>query len=271
MAHGLAVAAVEREGDADFLSIVAGDLEAVRTPAQVRPLDGDPAIVAALFAPAGMPMKKKAMNAHDAVNALSVGGLKSLGERLTPQDGPDPRIAVGRHVGDDRFDLGEQLIVRQRRAASALLRAPGRPLGDVRAGGADRLADRGHCEPFPGDDSENASIVGAALFSGILGTGHHYYWIGMPAYWQWVGTIFSAVEPLPFFAMVLFAFAMVWKGQRRHPNNAALLWSPGCAVAAFLGAGVLGGSNQRETGKASKSSSSPSPRGLPAYRGPGCN
>ena len=43
-------------------------------------------------------------------------------------------------------------------------------------------------------------IIGTALFSGILGTGHHYYWIGAPAYWQWIGTIFSAVEPLPFFA-----------------------------------------------------------------------
>jgi nitric oxide reductase subunit B len=83
-------------------------------------------------------------------------------------------------------------------------------------------------------------IIGAALFSGILGTGHHYYWIGTPGYWQWIGTIFSAVEPLPFFAMVLFAFAMVWKGRRDHPNNAALLWSLGCAVAAFFGAGVLG-------------------------------
>jgi nitric oxide reductase subunit B len=83
-------------------------------------------------------------------------------------------------------------------------------------------------------------IIGTALFSGILGTGHHYYWIGTPGYWQWVGTIFSAVEPLPFFAMVLFAFAMIWKGRRDHPNHAALLWSLGCAVTAFFGAGVLG-------------------------------
>jgi nitric oxide reductase subunit B len=83
-------------------------------------------------------------------------------------------------------------------------------------------------------------IVGTALFSGILGTGHHYYWIGLPAYWQWIGSIFSAVEPLPFFAMVVFAFAMVWKGRRDHPNQAALLWSLGCAVTSFFGAGVLG-------------------------------
>lgn len=83
-------------------------------------------------------------------------------------------------------------------------------------------------------------IVGAALFSGILGTGHHYYWIGAPGYWQWIGSIFSAVEPLPFFAMVLFAFGMVWKGRREHPNKAALLWSLGCAVTSFFGAGVWG-------------------------------
>jgi nitric oxide reductase subunit B len=83
-------------------------------------------------------------------------------------------------------------------------------------------------------------IVGTALFSGILGTGHHYYWIGTPYYWQWVGSIFSAVEPLPFFAMVLFCFGMVWKGGRDHPNKAALLWALGCSVMSFFGAGVWG-------------------------------
>lgn len=83
-------------------------------------------------------------------------------------------------------------------------------------------------------------IIGCALFSGILGTGHHYYWIGLPAYWQWIGSVFSAIEPLPFFAMVLFAFGVVWKGRRDHPNKAALLWSLGCAITAFLGAGVWG-------------------------------
>lgn len=83
-------------------------------------------------------------------------------------------------------------------------------------------------------------IVATALFSGILGTGHHYFWIGMPAYWQWVGSIFSAFEVVPFFAMMAFAFVMVWKGRRDHPNKAALLWSLGCATLAFFGAGVWG-------------------------------
>jgi nitric oxide reductase subunit B len=65
------------------------------------------------------------------------------------------------------------------------------------------------------------AIAGLALFSGLLGTGHHYYWIGAPAYWQWVGSIFSTFEIAPFFAMVIFAFTMVWKGRRDHPNKAA--------------------------------------------------
>ncbi|PHR62718.1 MAG: nitric-oxide reductase large subunit [Robiginitomaculum sp.] len=83
-------------------------------------------------------------------------------------------------------------------------------------------------------------IVALALFSGVLGTGHHYYWIGTPGYWTWVGSIFSALEVFPFFAMVLFSFTMVWKGGRDHPNKAAILWSLGAAVLAFFGAGVWG-------------------------------
>ncbi|OJU98755.1 MAG: nitric-oxide reductase large subunit, partial [Shinella sp. 65-6] len=83
-------------------------------------------------------------------------------------------------------------------------------------------------------------IVGLALFSGILGTGHHYYWIGAPGYWQWIGSLFSTLEVAPFFTMVIFTFVMTWKAGRNHPNKAALLWSIGCSVMAFFGAGVWG-------------------------------
>lgn len=83
-------------------------------------------------------------------------------------------------------------------------------------------------------------IVALALFTGLLGTGHHYYWIGTPGYWQWIGSIFSSLEVAPFFAMVVFTFVMVWKGRREHPNKAALLWALGCSTMAFFGAGVWG-------------------------------
>ena len=83
-------------------------------------------------------------------------------------------------------------------------------------------------------------IIAMALISGILGTGHHFYWLTTPEYWQWIGSVFSALEPLPFFAMVLYAFNMVNRRRREHPNKAATLWALGTAVMSFLGAGVWG-------------------------------
>ena len=83
-------------------------------------------------------------------------------------------------------------------------------------------------------------IIAMALISGLVGTGHHFFWIGTPGYWQWLGSIFSAIEPIPFFMMTLFAFNVVNKRRRNHPNKAAVLWALGTAVMAFLGAGVWG-------------------------------
>ncbi|MGB0126287.1 MAG: cbb3-type cytochrome c oxidase subunit I [Rhodocyclaceae bacterium] len=83
-------------------------------------------------------------------------------------------------------------------------------------------------------------IVTLTLITGILGTGHHYYWIGAPEYWQWWGSVFSALEPIPFFAMTVFAFNMVNRRRREHPNKAATLWALGTGVMSFLGAGVWG-------------------------------
>jgi nitric oxide reductase subunit B len=83
-------------------------------------------------------------------------------------------------------------------------------------------------------------IIAMTLITGIIGTGHHYYWIGTPDYWQWWGSVFSALEPIPFFMMTVFAFNMVNRRRRNHPNKAAVLWALGTAVMAFLGAGVWG-------------------------------
>jgi nitric oxide reductase subunit B len=83
-------------------------------------------------------------------------------------------------------------------------------------------------------------IITMTLITGIIGTGHHYYWIGAPAYWQVWGSVFSALEPIPFFMLTIFAFNMVNKRRREHPNKAATLWALGTGVMAFLGAGVWG-------------------------------
>jgi nitric oxide reductase subunit B len=83
-------------------------------------------------------------------------------------------------------------------------------------------------------------IVGLTFISGILGTGHHYYFIGAPEYWLAVGAIFSSLEPLAFLGMAFYAVGMARIGQMNHPNKIALLWTVGCGVMSFVGAGFLG-------------------------------
>ena len=83
-------------------------------------------------------------------------------------------------------------------------------------------------------------IVGLTFLSGILGTGHHFYYIGAPSYWLWIGGIFSALEPLAFLAVALFAINMYRKGEKKHPNKTALNWTLGAAIVSFVGAGLLG-------------------------------
>lgn len=83
-------------------------------------------------------------------------------------------------------------------------------------------------------------VVGFTFLSGILGTGHHYYWIGTPRYWLMVGGIFSALEPLAFLGMAIYAISMAKKGGRQHPNKVAMTWTIGCSVMSFVGAGFLG-------------------------------
>ena len=83
-------------------------------------------------------------------------------------------------------------------------------------------------------------IVGLTFISGILGTGHHYYYIGVGKIWIIIGGIFSTLEPLAFLGMALFAISMYRKGEKKHPNKIALSWTLGTAIVSFVGAGLLG-------------------------------
>jgi nitric oxide reductase subunit B len=83
-------------------------------------------------------------------------------------------------------------------------------------------------------------IIAMTMVSGILGTGHHFFYMGAPEYWLWIGSISSAVEPLPFLLMILFAFTMAKERKIKHDNEMALTWAKGTAVMGFLGAGVWG-------------------------------
>lgn len=83
-------------------------------------------------------------------------------------------------------------------------------------------------------------IVGFTFLSGILGTGHHYYFIGTPKYWLVLGGLFSALEPLAFLGMAIYAIAMMRQGGKTQTNKTAMAWTIGCSVMSFVGAGFLG-------------------------------
>jgi nitric oxide reductase subunit B len=78
------------------------------------------------------------------------------------------------------------------------------------------------------------------LIAGLAGTGHHFFYMGAPGYWLWIGSIASAAEPIPFFLMILFAYNMVKNRRIQDDNKIALTWAKGTAVVGFLGAGVWG-------------------------------
>ena len=87
--------------------------------------------------------------------------------------------------------------------------------------------------------------------SGILGLGHHYFWIGTPEYWWEIGALFSALEPVPLVAMFVHVLYDWGKeegqlhaegGAHAHASNngPALAWIVTNAFGNFLGAGIWG-------------------------------
>ena len=83
-------------------------------------------------------------------------------------------------------------------------------------------------------------IVGLVFIAGIIGTAHHYYWIGVPSYWLPIGGIFSALEPVALVGMAIYAYSALRRSGLQHPNTLALHWTVGSAVFTMFGAGLLG-------------------------------
>jgi len=86
--------------------------------------------------------------------------------------------------------------------------------------------------------------------SGILGLGHHYFWIGTPEYWWEIGALFSALEPVPLVAMFVHVLYDWGKEQGKAKaegkegavmnNGPAMAWIVTNAFGNFLGAGIWG-------------------------------
>jgi nitric oxide reductase subunit B len=82
--------------------------------------------------------------------------------------------------------------------------------------------------------------VALVLGTGILGLGHHYFWIGTPDYWLTVGGFFSALEPLPLMGMVVHSVYDAGAQHMRTTNRPAFYWMLAEAFGNFLGGGVWG-------------------------------
>ncbi len=83
-------------------------------------------------------------------------------------------------------------------------------------------------------------IVGLVFIAGIIGTAHHYYWVGVPQYWLPIGGFFSALEPLALFGMAMYAYFAMRRSGFAHPNKLAIHWTVGSAIFTAFGAGLLG-------------------------------
>ncbi len=82
--------------------------------------------------------------------------------------------------------------------------------------------------------------VALVLFTGIIGIGHHYYWIGTPGYWLFWGAVFSVLEPVPIALMAYDGLASMRARRVQPVNRVAWYWLGGSVIGHLLGAGVWG-------------------------------
>ena len=81
------------------------------------------------------------------------------------------------------------------------------------------------------------------LGCGIIGTGHHYYWIGAPEAWIALGAVFSALEVIPLSLLMVEAYGqykVIRSGGHEFPYKAAFWFLVATAFWNLFGAGALG-------------------------------
>jgi nitric oxide reductase subunit B len=81
------------------------------------------------------------------------------------------------------------------------------------------------------------------FLGGVLGTGHHIYWVGGPGMWVPLGSMFSFIEVLPLVLLILDAMDRhdLIHRERRFRYGLAYTYILGSAFWNFVGAGVFGG------------------------------
>lgn len=82
--------------------------------------------------------------------------------------------------------------------------------------------------------------ISLVILSGLIGNSHHYFWIGTPAFWQFWGSLFSALEPLPLIFCIWHVYLDEKHGLKPIKNRAAFYFIFGSALFEMVGAGILG-------------------------------
>lgn len=81
------------------------------------------------------------------------------------------------------------------------------------------------------------------LGSGIIGIGHHYYWIGAGEAWMALGSVFSALEVIPLSLLAVEAveqWVIIKRGGHAFPYRHVFLFLMAVAFWNLIGAGVFG-------------------------------
>jgi nitric oxide reductase subunit B len=81
------------------------------------------------------------------------------------------------------------------------------------------------------------------FLGGVIGTGHHLYWVGGPGMWVPMGSMFSFIEVLPLVLLILDGMENhdIIHRQRQFRYGLAYTYILGSAFWNFVGAGVFGG------------------------------
>jgi nitric oxide reductase subunit B len=81
------------------------------------------------------------------------------------------------------------------------------------------------------------------FLGGVIGTGHHLYWVGGPSMWVPMGSMFSFIEVLPLVLLIMEAIGQYRLISVHQTFNYTLAYTYiiGAAFWNFVGAGVFGG------------------------------
>jgi hypothetical protein len=110
IAHDFPIATVHAEGHPDPLSVPAGNLEGIRTPAKIAPDHLDSSVMDP-HRPSRIPLQKERVLLHDSVNSFMVDGLFPLSPEISIEKRRHSSIPIGGPIIHNLPDQWKILII----------------------------------------------------------------------------------------------------------------------------------------------------------------